>query len=56
MKNWKRRSAGSRTICSRRIRGWRRARWIALRLLDGDERITEAVRTGKQAELSAGAG
>lgn len=27
------------------------ARWVALRLLDGDERITQAVRTGELAEL-----
>lgn len=30
------------------------SRWIALRLLDGDERIIEAVRTGELAELGGG--
>jgi ferrous iron transport protein B len=29
------------------------ARWVALRLLDGDERIIQAVRTGELAELAA---
>jgi ferrous iron transport protein B len=28
------------------------ARWVALRLLDGDERIIQAVRTGELAELA----
>ena len=27
-------------------------RWVALRLLDGDERVAEAVRTGEVAELA----
>ncbi len=30
------------------------ARWVALRLLDGDERIAEAVRKGEQGDLSRG--
>jgi ferrous iron transport protein B len=30
------------------------ARWVALRLLDGDERIVEAVRKGELGELSSG--
>jgi ferrous iron transport protein B len=28
------------------------ARWVALRLLDGDQRITQAVRTGELGDLS----
>ncbi|RME85762.1 MAG: iron transporter FeoB [Caldilineae bacterium] len=31
------------------------ARWVALRLLDGDERIIEAVRTGELGDLTRGA-
>jgi Fe2+ transport system protein B len=31
------------------------ARWVALRLLDGDERIAEAVRSGELGDLSPGA-
>jgi ferrous iron transport protein B len=31
------------------------ARWVALRLLDGDERIAEAVRKGELGDLSRGA-
>jgi ferrous iron transport protein B len=31
------------------------ARWVALRLLDGDDRMIQAVRTGELAELYAGA-
>jgi ferrous iron transport protein B len=31
------------------------ARWVALRLLDGDERIAEAVRKGELGDLSKGA-
>ena len=30
------------------------ARWVALRLLDGDERIAEAMRTGELGDLSHG--
>ena len=30
------------------------SRWIALRLLDGDERITEAFRSGELGDLTAG--
>ncbi len=34
--------------------GLNNARWVALRLLEGDPRIMEAVRSGELAELSAG--
>ena len=30
------------------------ARWVALRLLDGDERIAEALRKGELGDLSHG--
>ena len=31
------------------------ARWVALRLLDGDERVAEAIRKGELGDLSRGA-
>jgi len=34
--------------------GMPNARWVALRLLDGDERIIEAVRKGELGDLSHG--